>query len=214
MGGRVVISSAAHSRIRHARAWLETRSPAEEILILAATADAGNELARDVARTKGAAFGWHRLSLAQFAAVLAAPLPILLSPLSHAYFDVPYAEPSADPHQEERRREVGLRVYAPKSIAETFDWDPAEALGPNAPLANLAGVGSAIWGKTIKDFTDLTFMLLPRLAGIAEKGWSDPQVSSWADHCGRLAAHGRLWSQDGLTYFKSSTVDWEPERSL
>ena len=73
MGGRVVISSAAHSRIRHARAWLETRSPAEEILILAATTDAGNDLARDVARTKGAAFGWHRLSLAQFAAVLAAP---------------------------------------------------------------------------------------------------------------------------------------------
>ena len=74
MGGRLVVSSAAHGRIRHARAWLETRSPAEEILILAATADAGNELARDVARTKGAAFGWHRLSLAQFAAVLAAPL--------------------------------------------------------------------------------------------------------------------------------------------
>ena len=141
-------------------------------------------------------------------------IPILLSPLSHAYFDVPYAEPSADPRQEERRRGVGLRVYAPKTIAETFDWDPAEALGPNAPLANLAGVGSAIWGETIKDFTDLTFMLLPRLAGIAEKGWSDPQVSSWADHRARLAAHGRLWSQDGLTYFKSSTVDWEPERSL
>ena len=140
-------------------------------------------------------------------------IPILLSPLSHAYFDVPYAEPSADPRQEERRLGVGQRAYAPKSIAETFDWDPAEALGPNAPLANLAGVGSAIWGETIKDFTDLTFMLLPRLAGIAEKGWSDTQVSSWADHRARLAAHGRLWSQDGLTYFKSSTVDWEPERS-
>jgi hexosaminidase len=141
-------------------------------------------------------------------------IPILLSPLSHAYFDVPYAEPSADPRQEERRRGVGLRIYAPKTIAETFHWDPAEALGPNAPLANLAGVGAAIWGETIKDFTDLTFMLLPRLAGIAEKGWSDTQVSSWADHRARLAAHGRLWSQDGLTYFKSSTVDWEPERSL
>ncbi len=138
-------------------------------------------------------------------------IPILLSPLSHAYFDVPYAEPSADPRQEERRRGVGLHVYAPKTIAETFDWDPAEGLGPNA---SPAGVGSSIWGETLKDFTDLTFMLLPRLAGIAEKGWSDPQVSSWADHRARLAAHGRLWSQDGLTYFKSSTVDWEPERSV
>jgi hypothetical protein len=73
VGSIIITSSANHSRLSHARAWLETRSPAEEILILAA-ADAGNELARNVARTKGAAFGWHRLSLSQFAAVLAAPL--------------------------------------------------------------------------------------------------------------------------------------------
>jgi hexosaminidase len=138
-------------------------------------------------------------------------IPILVSPLSHAYFDVPYAEPSADPHQEERRLGVGLRVYAPKTIAETFNWDPVEALGPNVRLANLAGVGAAIWAETIKDFADLMFMLLPRLAGIAEKGWSVAQVSSWADHRARLAAHGRLWTQDGLTYFKSCNVDWAPD---
>ena len=141
-------------------------------------------------------------------------IPILLSPLSHAYFDVPYAEPSADPDQEERRHRVGLRAYAPKTIAETFDWDPAEALGPNTSLTNLAGVGAAIWAETIKDFADLTFMLLPRLAGIAEKGWSDTHASSWAGHRTRLAAHGQLWTQDGLTYFKSSTVDWAPKQPL
>jgi hexosaminidase len=140
-------------------------------------------------------------------------IPILLSPLSHAYLDVPYAEASADPHQEERRLRVGLHAYAPKTIAETFDWDPAEILGPNARLVNLAGVGAAIWTETIKDFTDLTFMLLPRLAGIAEKGWSAARVPSWADHRARLAAHGPLWSHDGLTYFKSSIVDWAPDTS-
>ena len=48
--------------------------PAEEILVLAANADAASELVRHVALEKGAAFGWHRLSLPQFAAVLAAPL--------------------------------------------------------------------------------------------------------------------------------------------
>ena len=74
MGGIIVTSSANHSRIAQARAWLEARTPAEEILVLAANADAANELVRDVALEKGAAFGWHRLSLPQFAAVLAAPL--------------------------------------------------------------------------------------------------------------------------------------------
>jgi hypothetical protein len=73
MGSSIFISSASRSRIARARAWLEARQPAEEILLLGANLDAANELARDVARSKGAAFGWHRLSLSQFAALLAAP---------------------------------------------------------------------------------------------------------------------------------------------
>ena len=32
--------------------------------------------------------------------------------------------------------------------------------------------------------------------------------SGWAGHRDRLARHGRLWAQDGLTYFRASTVDW------
>ena len=58
----------SHRRTACARAWLEAREPAEEILIIGATLDAANELAREVALTKGAAFGRHRLSLTQLAA--------------------------------------------------------------------------------------------------------------------------------------------------
>jgi hypothetical protein len=44
--------------------------------------------------------------------------------------------------------------------------------------------------------------------GVADKGWSAPQLASWAGHRDRLARHGRLWAQDDLTYFRSSIVDW------
>src|SRR5215831_11035994 len=63
----------SHRRRARARAWLEAREPAEEVLIIGATLDAANEVARGVAQMKGAAFGWHRLSLTQLAAALAAP---------------------------------------------------------------------------------------------------------------------------------------------
>jgi hypothetical protein len=43
------------------------------VLIIGANLDGANELARGVAQKTGAAFGWHRMTLAQFAAVLAAP---------------------------------------------------------------------------------------------------------------------------------------------
>jgi hexosaminidase len=135
-----------------------------------------------------------------------ASVPVVVSPLSHCYLDVPYAEPSVDPAQAERQGRVGLWLYSPKTVAASFDWEP-EALGLTR-AADVAGVEAAIWGETISDFDDLAFLLLPRLAGVAHRAWSDPKVASWIDHRDRLARHGRLWSQDGLTFFRSSSVDW------
>lgn len=42
-------------------------------MIVGASLDAANELARSIAKEKGAAFGWHRLTLSQLAASIAAP---------------------------------------------------------------------------------------------------------------------------------------------
>jgi hexosaminidase len=136
-----------------------------------------------------------------------ASVPVIVSPLSHCYLDVPYAEASTDPGQTQRQGRVGLRLYSPRTVAESFDWEPAEALG-HGRAAHVAGVEAAIWAETISDFGDLCFLLLPRLAGVAHKAWSDPRVATWTDHRNRLARHGRLWAQDGLTYFRTSTVDW------
>jgi hexosaminidase len=51
-------------------------------------------------------------------------------------------------------------------------------------------------------------LLLPRLAGVAHKAWSDPRAATWTGHRDRLARHGPLWAQDNLTYFRASSVDW------
>ena len=152
-------------------------------------------------------------------AVAAASVPVIVSPLSHCYFDVPYAEPPADAapvgtapagtSQADRHKRLGLRVYAPKTVAESFGWDPAEALGPGR-AGQVAGVEAAIWAETITGFDDLTFLLLPRLAGVAHKAWSPPRLASWPAHRDRLARHGRLWAAEGLEYFRSGAVDWDP----
>ena len=147
-------------------------------------------------------------------AVAAASVPVIASPLAHCYLDVPYADPPADARmptrgdrQADRHGRLGLRVYAPKTIADSFGWEPAETLGPGR-AAQVAGVEAAIWAETISGFDDLSFLLLPRLPGVAHRAWSHPAASGWAGHRDRLARHGRLWAQDGLTYFRASTVDW------
>jgi hexosaminidase len=136
---------------------------------------------------------------------LTAKVPVIVSPQSHCYLDVPYAEPSADPAQADRQGRVGLRLYAPMTVAQSFDWEPSTALGEGR-AAHVAGVEAAIWTETISDFDDLTFQLLPRLPGIAHRAWSAAQT--WAEHRDRLARHGQLWEQDDLTYFRTSAVNW------
>jgi hexosaminidase len=138
---------------------------------------------------------------------VAASVPLIVSPQSHCYLDVPYAEPSADPAQAERQGRAGLRIYAPMTVAQSFGWEPAEVLGAGR-TAHVAGVEAAIWCETISGFGDLSFLLLPRLPGVAHKAWSDPQAATWTDHRDRLAGHGRLWAQDDLTYFRASTISW------
>ena len=137
----------------------------------------------------------------------AASVPVIASPLSHCYLDVPYAEPSADAGQADRQARLGLRLYSPQTVAESFGWEPGEALGP-ARTAQVAGVEAAIWAETISGFDDLSFLLLPRLAGIAYRAWSPARQADWTDYRDRLARHGRLWAQDDLMYFRTSAVDW------
>ncbi|WP_158437757.1 family 20 glycosylhydrolase [Naasia lichenicola] len=132
---------------------------------------------------------------------------IILSPSSIAYFDTPYAEPSAEHGQESARSRLGLRQYQPVSVERSFDWDPATIV-PGLDLAEqLAGVEAAIWCETVQDLADLQFLLLPRIPGFAERAWSSPR-SSWPEYVQRLAAHAPIWRRAGWNYFRSSLVDW------
>jgi ATP-dependent helicase/nuclease subunit B len=71
----LVTSVAAADRIAAALRWLETLPRDREVLLLAASAQAADELLRAATRASGARFGIHRTTLPRFAALLArAPL--------------------------------------------------------------------------------------------------------------------------------------------
>jgi hexosaminidase len=147
------------------------------------------------------------MSSREIETALAASASVILSPLNHCYLDIPYADPSADALQTDRRGRVGMRRYAPRTVAESFEWEPAQVLGARR-AGQVAGVEAAIWTETIADFDDLSFLLLPRLPGIAHKAWGEPTSADWRHHRASLARHARLWEQDDLTYFRTSAVDW------
>ncbi|GIH77785.1 family 20 glycosylhydrolase [Planobispora longispora] len=136
---------------------------------------------------------------------VAAGAPVLASPSSVLYLDRRYAEDSLLPDQTARRERVGFASYEPRTSRELFAWHP-ETLAEVPGDARLAGVEAAIWCETVTDFDDLAFLLLPRLPGIAEKGWT-PQVTAWADYRGRVAAHPGWWERLGWGgYYRSAEL--------
>jgi len=68
---QIIESPWAYERLEPARGFLTAFPPATEILIVGASRDAADDLAREVTRSRGASFGLHRYSLTQLAARLA-----------------------------------------------------------------------------------------------------------------------------------------------
>jgi ATP-dependent helicase/nuclease subunit B len=131
-----VTSAANHRRIGRARTWLESRLVDEEVLIIGASLDAANELARKVAEEKGVAFGWHRVTLPQLAAALAAPLLAerKLVPISHLN-----AEATVARVVHRLKAEAGLGRYQP--VGETPGF--ARAIAAVIAELRLASLTSA-----------------------------------------------------------------------
>jgi len=72
-GARLVVAADAVARLAEAAAWLGAFPPAAEVVVLAATRTAADELVRAVVVERGARFGVERLTLGRLAARLATP---------------------------------------------------------------------------------------------------------------------------------------------
>ncbi len=71
---RLFESSATHLRLAEASAFVEAEAQRGDVLIVAASRGAADDLARSIAVSRGATIGLHRFSFTQLAARLAAPI--------------------------------------------------------------------------------------------------------------------------------------------
>ena len=135
---------------------------------------------------------------APFVAAGAAGARLLLSPGDRTYLDMKY-HPGYP---------LGLEWAGHVELRDSYDWEPTTLL-PGLPADALVGVEAAVWTETLRTLDDLTTMLLPRLAAVAEVAWSAPDHRDWEGFRTRLARHGALWDAAGLAWYASPQVDWQ-----
>jgi hexosaminidase len=118
---------------------------------------------------------------------------IIMSPADRAYLDMSYDEASP----------LGLSWAGFIGVRRAYEWDPLNHV-PGLDPAAVLGVEAALWTETAAKVSDLEYLALPRLAAIAEVGWSGHR--DWESFRTRLAAHADHWDARGVGYFRSPEV--------
>ncbi|MFP3380345.1 family 20 glycosylhydrolase, partial [Bacillus sp. SIMBA_069] len=59
----------------------------------------------------------------------------------------------------------------PTTLGASYVWDPARVI-PGLGEAHILGVEAPLWTETVATIDEVEDMVLPRLAAIAEIGWS------------------------------------------
>jgi hexosaminidase len=127
---------------------------------------------------------------------------VILSPADVAYLDM---KRTGDD-------ERGLDwADGPTSLRQSYDWEPT-AIVPGLTEKDILGVEAPLWTETLETIEQVEEYAFPRLAAIAEIGWS-PRGTSTADgafddFATRVAALAALWEASGTHYWRTPEVVW------
>ena len=128
--------------------------------------------------------------------LLARAPALILSPGDRAYLDMKYEESTL----------LGLTWAGLTDLRRAYDWEPAE-LFPAVPVERLLGVEAPLWSETLANIRDVEFMAFPRLAAIAEVGWSAADRRSWDAFRDRVRALSARYVALGVNFRRASERD-------
>ena len=134
---------------------------------------------------------------AKLAPAVATGATLVLSPANRTYLDMQY-----DP-----ATMLGLSWAGRIEVRDAYDWDPA-GLMEGAPETSILGVEAPLWSETLATMADVESMAFPRIAALAEIGWTPQSRRSWEDFRVRLGALGPRWQAMGIHFQRSSQIPW------
>jgi hexosaminidase len=130
-------------------------------------------------------------------AAVAKNMKIVMSPAEKAYIDMKY-DPSTP---------LGLSWAGYTSVQDSYEWDPG-TWADGVPESSVLGPEAPLWSETLEDISDVEYMAFPRMAGIAELGWSPAQGRSWDEYKQRLGVQGPRWDAASVNYYRAPEIPW------
>jgi len=125
---------------------------------------------------------------------------LLMSPSKHAYIDMKYDENSR----------LGLDWAGPSEVDDAYNWDPV-TLVDGIEKVDVIGVEAPLWAETIETLDDIEYLMFPRIAGIAEIGWTASEDRNWEEYQIRLGQHRDRMKAMGIDFYESPLVPWQEQ---
>ena len=124
---------------------------------------------------------------------------LLLSPAGRVYLDL---EP-------EPGWPIGQDWAGQVSLRDAYAWEPLD-VAPGVPADRVVGIEAAVFTETLRTRDDLTLMLLPRLAAVAEVAWTPAAARDWDDFTRRVPVLAAGWDAAGHTWHRTDLAPWPP----
>jgi hexosaminidase len=121
---------------------------------------------------------------------------IVEAPANHAYLDQKYTAATT----------LGLTWAGHIEVMDAYVWDPTD--GGRVSDSQVLGVEAPLWSETLHTMADIEYLAWPRMAGIAEIGWTPKSERSWAAYKGRLANQAPRWNALHVNFYRSPQVAW------
>ncbi|MEJ2875410.1 MULTISPECIES: family 20 glycosylhydrolase [unclassified Saccharothrix] len=123
---------------------------------------------------------------------------VLMSPANKAYLDMKYN--SSTP--------LGLSWAGYIEVQDAYNWNPGTHVS-GVPESAVRGVEAPLWTETIVTPAHIDYMAFPRLAAIAELGWSPWSTHNWDAFKVRLGAQSPRWTTMGIDFYRSPQIPWD-----
>lgn len=129
---------------------------------------------------------------------------VIMAPNTYCYFD--YYQ-TADTKDEP----LGIGGYVP--IEKVYSLDPTFDLNEEQKK-HIIGAQANLWTEYIATTEHVEYMVLPRMAALAEVQWTQPEKKDFKDFTTRLARLMKFYQRDGFNYAKhvfDLKVDFTPD---
>ena len=123
---------------------------------------------------------------------------VVLSPADRLYLDMKYDTSTV----------LGLTWAGVPDERMSYDWSISDKFS-SLPEDAIAGVEAPLWSETLGTLEDFEYMAFPRLAGVAELGWTSASLRDWAEYRMRLGAQSARWMVLGINFRRSPLIPWD-----